>query len=188
MRTINHMMTMVLFLSGVGFSIGQDEQATETKEILWLTFEEAHRLNEIAPKRWVIDISTSWCGWCKKMDRDTFSDSLIVEFVSDNFYAVALDGEYKNEIKVGEQTFKFVEEGRRGYHELPAALMGGKMSYPTIVFLDDQMRNLSPLPGYKGPKDFMALLEYFNEYHPEDNPIVWEEFNETYVSPYKKEN
>ena len=33
-------------------------------------------------------------------------------------------------------TFKFIPQGNRGYHELAAALLNGKMSYPTVVFME----------------------------------------------------
>ncbi|MFT5858495.1 MAG: thioredoxin-related protein [Flavobacteriaceae bacterium] len=188
MNMMRYTTLIATLLIGISTATAQENVVDAKDEIHWLSFSEAYELNKITPKKWVIDISTSWCGWCKKMDKDTFMDSLIVDFVADNYYAVALDGEYREVITLGEQSFKYVAEGRRGYHELPAALMGGKMSYPTIVFLDDQMNNLSPLPGYKGPKDFMTLLEYFSIYHPEDNPITWEVFKESYESPYGEVN
>ncbi len=176
---------IVTFFIAIGSAVGQNETGAElAHEIEWLSFEEAYELNKTEPKRWVIDISTSWCGWCKKMDTDTFSDSLIVSVVNENYYAVALDGEYKKDIVLGEQKFSFVESGRRGYHELPAQLMGGKMSYPTIIFLETDLSILSPIPGYKGPEDFIALLDYFKLYNAVDNPIKWEEFNASYESPY----
>jgi thioredoxin-related protein len=176
-----------LLLSGSGSLFAQGDQTPPSEavsdEIHWLSFEEALALNKINPKKWVIDVSTSWCGWCKKMDKDTFQDSLIVEHVNANYYAVALDGEGKADIVVEDRTFKFVESGTRGYHELPAELMGGKMSYPTIIFLGGELQNLSAVPGYKGPKDFLAILEFFEAFDA-DNPVSWTDFMETYVSPY----
>ncbi|MFT5779862.1 MAG: thioredoxin-related protein [Crocinitomicaceae bacterium] len=178
----------LFFGSGIVFAQSNDtgELEESSNEIHWLSFEEALELNRLNPKKWVIDVSTSWCGWCKKMDKDTFQDSLIVQHVNANYYAVALDGEGKDDITIDDRTFKFVASGRRGYHELPAELMGGKMSYPTIIFLGEELQNLSAVPGYKGPKDFLAILEFFELFDPE-TPVTWTDFMESYVSPYPDE-
>jgi thioredoxin-related protein len=175
----------ILFLTAT-FSFGQNEAgSTSTQQkINWLSFEEAFALHQTAPKKWVIDVSTEWCGWCKRMDQTTFSDSLVIEHVTANFYAVALDGEHKEDITIGDQTYKFVAEGRRGYNQLPAELMGGKMSYPTIIFFGDDLQNYGPVPGYRDARDFLQLLEFFEVYHPVSNPISWDAFSANYVSPY----
>ena len=186
---------MVRFLSiftvllCIGFLHAQEDDSTvvsevKAAEIHWMTFEEALDANEQEPKKWLIDIYTDWCGWCKRMDATTFKDSLIVDYVNGHYYAVSFDAEQKGDVVVGETTYKFVAEGRRGYHELAAALMNGKMSYPTYVFLNGKLQNLSPIGGYKAAKDFLPILEFIFEYDPETNPINWETFLTEYDSPY----
>lgn len=167
----------------------QDSDVTSDAESLspkinWISFEEAYALHQEEPKKWVIDVSTEWCGWCKRMDKTTFSDSIVVDHVNQNFYAVALDGEHKENITIGDHTYEFVNEGRRGYHQLPAELMGGKMSYPTIIFLGEELQNLSAIPGYKDAASFLQIVEFFEVYDAEDNPIKWADFVENYISPY----
>ena len=166
-----------------GSDITSDSESTSDK-IQWLSFEEALALHQETPKKWVIDVSTEWCGWCKKMDKTTFSDPIVVDHVSESFYAVALDGEFKGNITVGDHVYEFVNEGRRGYHQLPAELMGGKMSYPTIIFLGEELQNLSSIPGYKDASSFLQIVEFFEVYDATENPIKWEDFVADYVSPY----
>lgn len=166
-----------------GSDLASDVESTSSK-IHWLTFEEAFTLHQETPKKWVIDVSTVWCGWCKKMDKTTFSDSLVVDHVSESFYAVALDGEYKGDITLGDHTYEFVNEGQRGYHQLPSELMGGKRSYPTVVFLSQELQNLSSIPGYKNAADFLQIVDFFETYDATDNPITWNDFVASYVSPY----
>lgn len=187
MKHLNVLITMVIAFSGwsQGTYHTEAKHKKEGNHIEWLTFEEAFEKHQKEPRRWMIDISTSWCGWCKRMDATTFSDSLIIPFVNENYYAVALDGEYKGEIVVGEQTYKFVPNGRRGYHELPAELMNGKLSYPTVVFLNEKLQNLSPLGGYRTAQDFHPILEFFATYNSE-TPITWDDFMKSYESPYPK--
>lgn len=172
-----------LSLAQHGTEVTSEVESTSSK-IEWLTFEEALALHQKTPKKWVIDVSTVWCGWCKKMDKTTFSDSLVIDHVNQNFYAVALDGECKEDIVVGERTYQFVNEGRRGYHQLPAELMNGKMTYPTIVFLGEGLQNLSAIPGYQDAAAFLQIVEFFEVYDAEENPITWQDFVANYVSPY----
>jgi thioredoxin-related protein len=76
---------------------------------------------------------------------------------------VKLDGEGKDPIEFKGKTFNFVPQGRKGYHEFAAALMQGRMSYPTVVFLDENMNMLSPVPGYQKPEPFLNIARYFGD-------------------------
>ncbi|RTE53213.1 DUF255 domain-containing protein [Arenibacter aquaticus] len=135
------------------------------QEVNWLSWDEAAKLAETDknPKKIFIDVYTDWCGWCKKMDKDTFQNPEVAEYMSKNYYMVKLDGEGKEPIEFRGKTFKFVPSGRNGYHEFAAALMQGKMSYPTTIFLDEQMNMLSPVPGYQKPGPFLKIAKYFGE-------------------------
>ena len=187
---MKRILTLLTLCISTSFTFGQHGTDTATEgesnapKINWISFEEAFALHQNEPKKWVIDVSTVWCGWCKRMDKTTFSDSLVIDHVNKNFYAVALDGEHKGDITVGDRTYVFVNEGRRGYHQLPAELMGGKMSYPTIVFLGEGLENLSSIPGYKDAPAFLQIVEFFEVYDAKENPIKWADFVEDYESPY----
>ena len=135
------------------------------QEVEWLSWEEATALanSEKNPKKMFVDVFTDWCGWCKKMDKDTFQNAEVAAYMSSNFYMVKLDGEGKEEIEYKGKTYKFVPSGRKGYHELAAALMGGRMSYPTTIFLDEEMNMLSPVPGYQKPEPFLHIAKYFGD-------------------------
>ncbi|WP_291866968.1 DUF255 domain-containing protein [Maribacter sp.] len=138
---------------------------SSAQEVNWLTWDQATKLIETEknPKKIFVDIYTDWCGWCKKMDKDTFQNAEVAAYMAENYYMIKLDGEGKEAIEFKGKTFNFVPSGRNGYHELAAALMQGKMSYPTTVFLDEKMNMLSPVPGYQKPKPFLKIAKYFGE-------------------------
>ena len=145
-----------------------NEENTETtiaKEIKWHSWEEAMEANEQSPKMFFIDVYTDWCGWCKRMDATTFQEAEVVEYLSKNFYPVKFDAEQKDPVQFQETTFNFVEAGRRGYHELAAALLDGQMSYPSYVFLNADKERITVLKGYRPVEQLMPVLKYIGEEH-----------------------
>jgi thioredoxin-related protein len=58
-----------------------------------------------------------------------------------------------------------VPGGRNGYHELAAGLLNNKLSFPTVVFLDEDFKIISPLPGYHKPDFFEKVVTYFGDDH-----------------------
>jgi len=135
------------------------------QKVNWLSWDEAATLAQTDknPKKIFIDVYTDWCGWCKKMDKDTFQNASVAEYMTKNFYMVKLDGEGKNPIEFKGKTYKYVPSGRRGYHELAAVLLQGRMSYPTVVFMDEKLNLLSPVPGYHKPVPFLNIAKYFGD-------------------------
>jgi len=157
MRTIFTQISL-LFLIFMGFN-------AQAQDINWISWEEAVQLSQTdaQPKKIFVDVYTDWCGWCKKMDKNTFQNPEVSKYMQDNFYMVKMDAEGKDPIEYQGKAFKFVPSGRRGYHELAAALLQGRMSYPTVVFLDEQLNMLSPVPGYQQVEPFMRIAKYFGE-------------------------
>jgi len=139
-----------------------------------VTIEQADSLRHAEPRKILIDVYTHWCGWCKKMDATTFSNAELVKYVNENYYAVKLDAEQREPITVGGKTYEYVPDGRRGYHEIAHELLQGKMTYPTIVFLDEHMNMIQPMAGYRDAKTMLPILEYLASEAYRETP--WEEW------------
>jgi len=152
--------TLLVFSCFVLFSCSLSAQ------IEWLSWEEAVEKNKQAPKKILVDVYTDWCGWCKKMDKSVFADPVIAAYVQKNFYAVKFDAEQRKTLKYDGHIFSFnPEAGRRGSHELAFALLDGRMSYPSIVYLDEQRDRITISPGFKPADKFINELNFIEGGH-----------------------
>ena len=139
------------------------EVATADK-INWYSFEEAVELNKTQPKKFLVDVYTDWCGWCKVMDKKTFTDEKVKAYVNEHFYAVKLNAEQKETINFNNNEFKYIPSaGKRGIHTLAYSLLDGKMSYPSIVYLNEKFERIAIAPGYKKPEQIMEELKFAAE-------------------------
>lgn len=135
------------------------------KKVKWYTWSEAVELQKTAPRKIMVDIYTDWCHWCKVMDKKTFEKKEVADYLNTHFYPVKLDAEQKADILYDGNTFKYVQAGRRGVHTLAYSLLDGKMSYPSIVFLNEKMERVMISAGFKNPDDFKTELTYLAEDH-----------------------
>lgn len=144
------------------------------QSITWLSWEEASEKMETEPKKIIVDVYTSWCTWCKKMDKSTFQNPRVVEHINKHYYAVKFDAEYRKPIVYKNKQYEFINNGKGGYHALAATILKGRMSYPSIVFLSEDMDVIQPLAGFQNAQTMYMLLHYFEgDYH---KSMPWKSF------------
>jgi thioredoxin-related protein len=144
-------------------ALGFLSDALSQEQVKWYSIEEAVQLAQKEPRILVIDVYTDWCGWCKRLDATTFADPEVAAILNRNFYPVKLDAEGKKDIVIGKRTFKFVDNGHRGYHEVAAIVTNRRLVYPTISYLNEQGKVLKVAPGYLDASQFKIYLAWFTE-------------------------
>lgn len=127
---------------------------TETSEgIEWLDIQTAMKKAKAENKPVFVDVYTDWCGWCKRMDKATFSDQKVIDYVNENYIAVKLDAESKSEVFFKGET---LSNGALALQKF------GVRGYPTIVLLSPDGERIQPVPGFKRPNEFIAMLKGFS--------------------------
>ncbi|MBL7814252.1 MAG: DUF255 domain-containing protein [Saprospiraceae bacterium] len=166
------LLPVALFLCAfavVAFSYKQNTPKSPVLEekVKWMTWNEALEANKTKPKKILVDVYTSWCGWCKVMDKQTFTNDTIAEYLNKHFYCVKLDAEGRDTIRFDNKDFIYVSPenggGRNGIHTLAYALLDGQMSYPTIAYLTEKYERTAISPGYKTPDKLLPELRFTAE-------------------------
>lgn len=104
--------------------------------VSWQAFEAGMALARQRGKPVFIDFSTSWCGWCRRLDRDVFTDPAVIS-VSRQFVCI-----------------KVAADGRRDL-----VRRYGVRGYPTAVMLDASGREVHRIVGYKPARQYILEMQ-----------------------------
>lgn len=176
----------ILFVLASILSISVIAQETESG-VNWMTYNEAVKAQKKEPRKIIMDIYTVWCGPCKMLEKNTFSNSKISKYINDNYYAVKFNAEGNEVInyKGTSYTNKDYVKGKSGRNSThPFASIGatnGRLAYPTIVLLDEKLDLITPFVGYKTPEQLNPILHFFIE----SEDLNQESFN-NYIKNYKQ--
>lgn len=162
---------------------------TTAQEINWVSLQEALELQKKAPKKIIMDVYTNWCGPCKLLDKKTFQNPDVANYVNKHYYAVKFNGEgneavrYKNKQFANPSYDPARKNGRNAVHELARYLQVN--AYPTIVFFDESAEVIAPIRGYKTPEQLELYLKMF--YNDDYKGITTQDEFNSYYKAFKSE-
>lgn len=131
------------------------------EKINWMTVEEMHEAYKKEPRPILVDVYTSWCGWCKVMDKETYSNEKVAAYINAKYYAVKFDAESKTAVKWNGQQYAYNPQNK--VNDMAVYLLYGQMSYPSTVFLSSLDARPAPLAGYLKPKELESPLKFFGD-------------------------
>jgi thioredoxin-related protein len=159
--------------------------------INWMSIEEAMAAESKEPRKIMIDVYTKWCGPCKMMSQNTFTDADVVAYMNEHYYCVKFDAERADSCVFKGQTFKNpdfdpAKTGRNGVHQFARHL--NVSAYPTLVFLDETGGLIGPVVGYKTPGDLELFVKFFvsDKYKEITTAEQWQAYMNEFKPTWKK--
>jgi len=129
--------------------------AGDRSGLQWLSFEQGAAEAKRTGKKILVDVYTNWCGWCKKMDADTYGNGAVASYLQAHFVLVKLNAE-----SAAPLTYK----GEK-YSEQDFARALGVDGYPTTLFLKADGDPITKYPGYADASKFRDVASFIAEDH-----------------------
>ena len=175
-------MQKVLRFSGILslFVILVSFNTVKKEKIKWLSLDELQTAYAKNPKPIIIDVYTSWCGWCKVMDKNTYSNDKVAAYINEHYYAVKFNAESTESVVLGNKKYSY--NPAYNANDLAIFLLSGRMGYPTTVLLASLDAQPAPLSGYLKPSELEPPVKYFGEgaYKKQDFPDFMKAFEGTW--------
>lgn len=137
MKTILALIVSVIMVALVTAQTPSNESTSVQIEFQTSSWDDALALAAKENKPVYLDISASWCGYCKRMKSKVYTDDEVATFYNANFINVSVDGE------VGEGVALAKKYGVKGY--------------PTLVFLNPDGSLYFQTSGYHKSEKFLEL-------------------------------
>ena len=112
--------------------------ASCANEIPWSTDIEGSLQQAAASgKPVLLEITAPWCMYCKRMEKTTFVDPSVVQYVNERFVAVRVDADQNKEL-VGDLAIK---------------------GLPAILIVSPDLKIIERIPGFQTPNALLAKLD-----------------------------
>lgn len=104
-----------------------------------IKYSDALKLAAKEKKIIMVDYYTSWCGWCKRLDRDTYSSDELGKYADENIVSLKLNAEDNGE-------------------GMDLAKKSGISGFPTIIFYNSDGKEIHRVVGYKPAPAFIQEM------------------------------
>lgn len=127
-------------------------QVAASAEVDWKSFEKGLQDASAKKKYGFVSVYTDWCGYCKKLERETLRAQKVTAELEKHFVSIKLNAESEESI-----TWKGKKMSKR---ELAA--LWGVEGYPTMLFLNSKGEIIGSFPSYAEADLMVKLLTYIS--------------------------
>jgi hypothetical protein len=151
---------------------------TMTRSLVkWLTFAEAQEKNKFEKRKFFVDIYANWNVGATVMFIATYNNPDVAKLLNEKYYPIRINALDRDTIEV--HGVKYFNRGEGNtFHDLPVAMLEGKMIFPAFLILNEEVLPLHKNSVFIASKDLEAMLTYFSEdkYKGIDYKIFLEDF------------
>ena len=128
------------------------DAAKPTDKLEWLAFDAATQRASSQNKHVIVDVYTTWCGWCRVMEKQTYADPEVSAYLKQNFILAKVNGESSS---------KMHWQGKE-LTERDFARTVGVTGYPATYFLKPNSDMLGGVSGFVRSPEFMIYAKYIS--------------------------
>lgn len=148
---------LIAFITILGFATKAEAQ------INWMNMNQALEAQKKNKKPIFLDAYTNWCGPCKMLDKQTFSNETFAAYINKNYNPVKFNAEGNEEIQFNGKLYKNPryqesrKNSRNSVHDFTLAI--GVKAYPTMIVIDQKGKITQNIMGVRSAEDLMNLLQ-----------------------------
>ncbi|MEP7252852.1 MAG: DUF255 domain-containing protein [Ginsengibacter sp.] len=134
---------------------------THREKLDWMDVNELRSQMAAEVKPVLIDLYTNWCYWCKVMDKKTYDNEKVIQYISEHFYPVKLNAESKDTVYWKDKSYSYNDTYKINDFALYAT--SGQVGFPATIIIPDEHSEPVSIPGFLEPKEIEPILKYFGD-------------------------
>jgi thioredoxin-related protein len=112
----------------------------ENKEIQWQPYDTGMKMIKEQNKKGFLHFYTDWCTYCKIMNKQTFVDPKVIDYLNNNFISIRVNADKQKDV----------------------AKKYGVSRFPSTWFIAEDSTSLSNQPGFIQPDMLLDMLKFLN--------------------------
>ena len=132
---ISYIVLMIVLFSTI---FGNTPHASSANLIQWHSYDEGMALGKAEGKKVFINFYATWCQYCRKMNKQTFTAPEIVSYLNENFISIKVDVERERQV----------------------ASLYNISPLPDTWFISETGEGIGNKPGYMSAEDLLPVLQF----------------------------
>jgi thioredoxin-related protein len=163
---------LALTLSASALAEPPEPAPADPPAVQWMEFDAGLKAAAASGKHIMVDVYTDWCGYCKKLDSETYAEESVRQILADSYVSIKLKGDSSRKLKVtskpleveGKTLLQFVvTDTAAASEQLLSRQALRARGFPTIAFLAPDGRLISKWDGYINAELFTQMINFVKD-------------------------